>query len=679
MQVEQVRTIQQRIKDQGLAVSFSAMALAVKNLQNSTRWVIRQVLAAYEEGTLKNLEEMHPSQLKALTLAQEACALVNKTRMDKNEKRKADHDAAVARGAVESELKKLVPKKLLKSFISESDQERASAWQILDMSLLDKTMQLLLDDEGKKAYKALPGAVAQQAVAQVRSDFQNWLEALKVYGKAPGAFTGKPKMPGYAPKNSYATVKFPYAQTHGKLIGIAGKDLWCDYEKTQALPKAAHNAYTKFDLDAAIEETIKRCGVPGAKPKEIRLVPKRWGIVLEVVLGWTGDVSDSSPYAQALTIQQTSDNHKKMSLGDIGVSLLEGLALERMPLSAGADLGLTNLITLVYTNGDKSKVVSHSRFERKVTKYDKRIDSRQSRIVTDRQKELQRKAALALAQMDRGPVPLDRRLTKAEQTELRTLQADVQNNAQLIDLRYRRERWIADALHKVSSGVVKDLVAKGVQVLVIGRNVGWKYEVNMGAQGNRRFMGTAHATLIEQLTYKCAAVGILVIGTEESYTSKTSFAKNETLRSYTEKELTTSIAVSGVDTVTNTTKNNINVNTESQEVCGVENVEGLSMLVIKGEKRSKAGVRKSVKGAKNRSQNAFDTHGLMGRWKSIHADANGAFNILRKVYCNFVRHKGLSSSFELWGLASPGLVKLHEIPKRDSTLSAGGSAHLHKS
>ena len=70
----------------------------------------------------------------------------------------------------------------------------ASAWQILNVSLLDKVMQMYLDDQGKKAYAALPGTVAQQAVAQVRTDFQSWFKALKAYTQAPERFTGKSKI-----------------------------------------------------------------------------------------------------------------------------------------------------------------------------------------------------------------------------------------------------------------------------------------------------------------------------------------------------------------------------------------------------------------------------------------------------------------------------------------------------
>ncbi|NEQ77174.1 MAG: IS200/IS605 family element transposase accessory protein TnpB [Okeania sp. SIO2C9] len=44
----------------------------------------------------------------------------------------------------------------------------------------------------------------------------------------------------------------------------------------------------------------------------------------------------------------------------------------------------------------------------------------------------------------------------------------------------------------------------------------------MGKKNNQNFTQIPHYKLIQQITYKCQLVGIKVIETEESYTSKTS-------------------------------------------------------------------------------------------------------------------------------------------------------------
>lgn len=651
MQLEVVRTLKENVKDPQTGLAFRAVALAVKNLQNTTRHVIRQIISSFEL-TKELRQELHPSQLNVLELAQEACKTVNHNKAKTNAKKAAK---ALEEG------KEFTPSALLKSFLAEDIQERASPWQILNISLLDKVMQMCLDDQGKKAYAALPAAVAQQAVAQVRTDFQSWFKALNAYSKSPALFTGKPKMPYYKPKQSYGVAKFPYAQLHSGLIGIEGKELYLDYEKTQPLGEAARNAYAQFDLDALVARALDRAGAPeGAKVKEIRLVPKRTMMVIEVAVGWSVTISDDCPLALARALQSAKEENKGRDLSDLGMELLSDLGLHQMPVSAGVDMGLTNLMTVAYTHGQKSKVISHREYERRVQGFDKRIDACQAKLTGPRLKELQQIQAKEVQESDFGPVPPSRRLSLAQFNELRKLQDALQKDPELLQIRKDREQWIADALHKVSTGVVQGLADQKVQVLVIGHNALWKDEVNMGKKGNRRFLATAHTRLIEHLKYKCEERGILVVETEESYTSKTSFAKNEDLKKYQAKPGTTaseneSLARGQTDSTP------IDESQSTQDSLSTTNAGGVSAPDDKGKRSRRAGVRRAIKGALTQAKNAFVTKGLTGRWASIHADVNGAFNILRKFYVNFVRHKGLSSAFELWGLTHAGLTKLPKM------------------
>src|SRR5262249_7615882 len=67
------------------------------------------------------------------------------------------------------------------------------------------------------------------------------------------------------------------------------------------------------------------------------------------------------------------------------------------------------------------------------------------------------------------------------------------------------------------------LVAEGIGLLCIGKNPLWKQEMNLGKRTNQSFVSIPHARFIEMLTYKAELVGIRVMITEESYTSKASF------------------------------------------------------------------------------------------------------------------------------------------------------------
>jgi putative transposase len=66
------------------------------------------------------------------------------------------------------------------------------------------------------------------------------------------------------------------------------------------------------------------------------------------------------------------------------------------------------------------------------------------------------------------------------------------------------------------------LVQEGIGTLIVGKNLLWKQEVNMGRVNNQHFVQIPHARFIDLLTYKAKLAGIVVIVQEESYTSKAS-------------------------------------------------------------------------------------------------------------------------------------------------------------
>ncbi len=137
----------------------------------------------------------------------------------------------------------------------------------------------------------------------------------------------------------------------------------------------------------------------------------------------------------------------------------------------------------------------------------------------------------------------------------------------------RRNRKINHVLHSVSSQVTSYLVNTGVRTLVIGWNNGFKDSINIGRKNNQQFVQIPHARLRDMLTYKAEQAGINVIIQEESYTSKASFIDKDTIPVY--------------------------------------NKEKVEKPVFSG-KRIKRGIYKSKDGT------------------LIHADVNGAWNIMRK-------------------------------------------------
>jgi len=94
----------------------------------------------------------------------------------------------------------------------------------------------------------------------------------------------------------------------------------------------------------------------------------------------------------------------------------------------------------------------------------------------------------------------------------------------------KRNRKVKHELHFASRKIIDSLVASEIGTLVIGKNPQWKKEINIGKQNNQNFVSIPHAQFVSMLTYKAQLVGIKVIVTEESYTSKCSFIDLEPIQ-----------------------------------------------------------------------------------------------------------------------------------------------------
>lgn len=92
-----------------------------------------------------------------------------------------------------------------------------------------------------------------------------------------------------------------------------------------------------------------------------------------------------------------------------------------------------------------------------------------------------------------------------------------------------RNNFIEDKLHKASRFIVDFAIESNVGTIIIGKNKGWKDSINIGSVNNQKFVSIPHAKLIDKIRYKAEMVGIEVIETEESYTSKIDHLSFETL------------------------------------------------------------------------------------------------------------------------------------------------------
>jgi putative transposase len=94
------------------------------------------------------------------------------------------------------------------------------------------------------------------------------------------------------------------------------------------------------------------------------------------------------------------------------------------------------------------------------------------------------------------------------------------NAAMIEKLSIKRFCQINDFFHKASNFVINYCLENDIGRIVIGKNNGWKQDINIGKVNNQKFVFIPFEKLISQIEYKAKLVNIQVDINEESYTSK---------------------------------------------------------------------------------------------------------------------------------------------------------------
>jgi len=152
--------------------------------------------------------------------------------------------------------------------------------------------------------------------------------------------------------------------------------------------------------------------------------------------------------------------------------------------TASIDIGLSNLATVVFEDGASPLIFNGNPLKSINQYFNKKKSTIQAELETKNNKKWSRK---------------------------------------LQKLQDKRNRKIKDYMHKISAKIINHLDSNDVSLLIIGKNKGWKQEINLGKRTNQNFVQIPFDTFISMLTYKCKLVGIEVRLQEESYTSKCSF------------------------------------------------------------------------------------------------------------------------------------------------------------
>lgn len=162
----------------------------------------------------------------------------------------------------------------------------------------------------------------------------------------------------------------------------------------------------------------------------------------------------------------------------------------------------------------------------------------------------------------------------------------------------KRNNKVNDFIHKASRMIVNHLAENRICTLFVGYNMGWKQDTNMGKVNNQNFGQIPFLKFVQMLKYKCTLCGIKVECHEESYTSKCSFLDGDYIPTF------------GVD---------------DDELC----VSG---------KRIERGLYKSASGM------------------LIHADINGAYNIMRKALSQNAQQDAFLRRYCLQVCSTPSVI-----------------------
>ena len=183
-------------------------------------------------------------------------------------------------------------------------------------------------------------------------------------------------------------------------------------------------------------------------------------------------------------------------------------------LKAGIDLGVSNLMTIAFSDGREGLIVDGEPLKQINSSYNYAIASLTSKLDSER-RDISNKVNKGLTQKDPNYAKVYRK--------------DSKRLARLWD---KRERHIKHYYTSATNAIVKQLCSAGVETVYVGWSEGFKQKLSLGRRNNRKFVSIPMRKIVDDLTAKLAKAGISVIETEESYTSKASFIDNDFLPVY---------------------------------------------------------------------------------------------------------------------------------------------------
>lgn len=335
--------------------------------------------------------------------------------------------------------------------------------------------------------------ILKQTLRHISQDFSNYFASFKAYKKNPSSFLGEPRLPFYKEKGDKGrcAVTIPL-----EAISVNKKKNLISFGGTKI----------SFPLDQIKDKNNNI--LDKSRMLEAKIVPlcSGYDILISYVEGTKEEYkTQKKPNKENKKAKQQDKKKSEQELNrELFFKLKQDYENQQKVLRvAGCDMGVNNIaslcgVSLTSNNPDNTlnriaPLVVNGRHIKSINQY-----------------------------YNKGVAELKSELAQNTRNQQKT-------SCEIKRFTQKRNNKILTELHKVSKYIVDWLLENNIACLVIGKNDNWKQEVDIGKRNNQNFVYIPHAKLIDQLRYKCQRVGILLLTTEESYTSKCSFVDYEPL------------------------------------------------------------------------------------------------------------------------------------------------------
>lgn len=361
-----------------------------------------------------------------------------------------------------------------------------------------------LDEQLKdyKNYRSLQAQTAQQVLKEVGEAFESYYAQWQAFREK--TIKDKPSPPNFkdiGEDRGFKTITFTNQQIHFVEIGKR-KFIRLPIPKETKTPEIPFIMVPINDKIFKLEDNVR----------EIKLIPDRSGRFFTLHL--TFKIDD----------QKVKFKGKKNP-----INLEKTEVPQNFKNILSIDLGLKRIITATDLKNNKSFKVDASKIVKINEDFNEKRAIDQSKRVKHFQEKEDRNYNTKIKRLDssikRAVKKNNKELELKRRREKKILQQEW-NSRKFGDSKkmrkdiLKRNHQLHDELHKLAKDIICYCLTNRVNLITVGYNEGWKQEVAMGKDTNRKFVQIPYSMLVKYLQEKGALVGIHVELVNEAYTSK---------------------------------------------------------------------------------------------------------------------------------------------------------------